>query len=514
MPLELDALYRPQPKQAAFHANPARYRLMVGGAGSGKSLAMLWEAVRWCILYPGIRVLLIRRNYPELEKGLIADLKAAVPRDLFRWNDTKHTATFDSVGGAPPSQIQFGFLEGAKDAGLAQYLSSAFPLIGIDEVGQFSYKQWEFLSTRNRVNAGCTGGPRPGMIAATNPMGPGWGWLKALFVDGKPCAEMGEQTRFRASDYWYIHSTVLDNDALMQRDPGYYDNLKQLSTAMREKLLYGNLDTVSGQYYTCWQPNVHVLPADAFDWQPWQRAWLGLDWGLAHYTAVLWLTRARHRALGRTVTVCYRERVFNEKSLEEAGQIIHAATNGDPAHGSPLAERRAISSIFASHELFARRTAPQSSQTVAAEFSRILARHGLPGLVRAAGSSSYSERVRGAIMLYEDIAANNFFVLDTCARVAESIPLLTRDPDYPEDVLKSDTMADDVFDALKHAILSVSVDREEPAEARVAAQAAEIADPLSRWMFLTRAKRAKKPLMYSPTRASGPLWQTRSPDKG
>ncbi|MGH7442139.1 MAG: phage terminase large subunit [bacterium] len=501
--ITLDSQYNPQPKQIAFHSNPARYRLMVGGAGSGKSMALLWEAIKWTYAHPGIQILLIRRNFPELQKGLIADLHAQIPRDLFRWNDTKHIATFDLPGSLSPSTIHFGYLEGGYDSSLSQYLSSAFPLIGIDEVGQFSFKQWEFLTSRNRLNPGCSTSPIPCMMAATNPMGPGWGWLKALFIDHKPPPELGPSPWFDPAHYWYIHSTVLDNEALLERDSSYLLRLKALSPSMREKLLYGNLDTVSGQYFTCFDPAIHVLPATAFEWQSWERSWIGLDWGLSHHTAILWFTRARHRGLGKSVTVCYRERVFKELSLEDAALLLRASMAGSGPFPDFASERKSLSSIFASHELFARRTAPQSSQTIAAEFSRALGRHNLPGLVRAAGSSSRSERIRGAILLYEDLANRDFFILDTCPQLADSLPTLIRDETDIEDVQKSNTLADDLFDALKHGILSVSAARPPPDEILIESQAAKIEDPVARWLFLTRKKVQKNPAIL------GTLWDNR-----
>lgn len=515
--INLEDLYRPQKKQAAFHASGALHRLQVGGAGSGKSMAMLWEAVRWCFTYPGIRVLLLRRNFPELEKGLIADLHATVPRELYRWNDSKHIATFLSPDGGAPSTISFGHLENDRETDLRQYLSSAYPLIGIDELGQFGFSAWEFMDSRTRLNPGCRPDangdyPRPGIMAATNPLGPGWEWIKALFIDHKLPSEAegdeGTSFRYNPEDYWYIHSTVLDNDALLAKDPGYLARLQRLSPARRKKFLHGDLDSVSGQYFLCFDPEVHVVPASALEWQPWERAWIGLDWGLAHWTSVLWFTRAKHRALGKSVTVCYRERQFRELSVDDAASLIRGASAGPPAFPTFSAERRALSSVFASHELFARRASPQSSQTIAAEFSRALGKYGMPGLVRASGSASKSERIRGAIMVYEDIANKDFFVLDSCPNLARAIPSLIRDDTDIDDVRKSDTRADDIFDSLKHGILSVSAPRSEPEEHRAQEQAEKIEDPLQRWLFLTKQK-SKKWGQAGPIPAVAPLWQRR-----
>ncbi|MGH9438578.1 MAG: phage terminase large subunit [Terriglobia bacterium] len=505
--IHLGEHYCPQAKQTAFHTNSARYRLMVGGAGSGKSVALLWEAVKWAYAYPGIQILLLRRNFPELNKGLIADLHDQVPRELYHWNDSKHIATFD-IPGSSTSKIYFGHLDSKREKALAQYLSSAFPLIGIDEVGQFTYPQWEFLTVRNRVNPGCTGNPVPGMMGATNPLGPGWGFLRDLFVDHKPPIELGGATlsHFNRADYWYIHSTIFDNEAYLTRDPTYLIKLQSLRPALRDKFLYGMLDSVAGQFFTSFQPAVHVQPASAFTFQPWERSWIGLDWGLAHYASVLWFTRAYHLSLKRSVTVCYRERQFRELSIADAADLIRSATSGPPAFRDFHAERKSLTSVFASHELFARHTDPQKSQTIAAEFSRDLSKLGMPGLLRAAGSSSRNERIRGAAMIYEDFAQNELFILDSCPTLAASLPTLIHDEDDIEDVLKTDTMADDIFDSLKHGLLSVSQPRKEPAVQLIEHHAQTISDPLSRWFYLTKHKSSKD------NRNLGsflPLWQQR-----
>jgi hypothetical protein len=53
-PTEIDIgrFYTPQPVQRKFHSSEARYPLLEGGRGGGKSTALLWEAttekyIRW-----------------------------------------------------------------------------------------------------------------------------------------------------------------------------------------------------------------------------------------------------------------------------------------------------------------------------------------------------------------------------------------------------------------------------------------------------------------------------------
>ena len=239
--LDLASIYRPYPKQNELHASPATYLLAVGGAGSGKSAFLLGEAIYTCLEFPGADCLLLRRDFKELDKGLILDFKRTVPKELYRYNDQKHTVTFPNVNGAADSHIFFGYLLNGSEKTLSQYLSSAFVFIGIDEIGQFSYNAFSFLQWRNRINKGCTPNvngewPIPRMGGATNPLGPGWGWAKQMWVEHKPVSQLGQVEKGKGKDkkyyqttngkrevvydpdeYVYVHSTVLDNPAQLEK---------------------------------------------------------------------------------------------------------------------------------------------------------------------------------------------------------------------------------------------------------------------------------------------------------
>ena len=88
--------YGPQPKQAEFHLSAARYPLMEGGRGGGKSTALLWEAVYQCLTVPGCNCLLLRRTLTAMEKGGIEDMfTKQVPRAYYRaYNASKTSSRF------------------------------------------------------------------------------------------------------------------------------------------------------------------------------------------------------------------------------------------------------------------------------------------------------------------------------------------------------------------------------------------------------------------------------------
>ncbi len=58
-------------KQEQFMRSTKRYVCYGGARGGGKSHVMRIMAIYGAIQYPGIKILMIRRQYPELEGNLI-----------------------------------------------------------------------------------------------------------------------------------------------------------------------------------------------------------------------------------------------------------------------------------------------------------------------------------------------------------------------------------------------------------------------------------------------------------
>jgi len=495
--LHVDSFYLPFPKQAQIHTSPARNLLSIGGNGSGKSFCLLGEALYNCLEYPGSNSLLLRRDYPELEKGLILDFKNTVPKEIFRYNDQKHIVTFYNG-----SKLFFGHLQNQSEKSLSQYLSSAFIFIGIDELGQFSYEAWDFLSSRNRVNSGCKVNaqgrmPYCRMAGATNPLGPGYGWIKRLWIDHKPVIQLGEVRLgkdgiyyrsthggevpvFNPKDWFYVHSTVLDNPRQIEKDPEYISKLMRLAPALMQKALYGDLNSISGQYFSNFSYERHILslPRDRerIEWQSWQPRWISLDWGLAHHTAVYWHTRAPVKNLEgvpQTKVVTYRELVVNETNSRDLGKLIAAATPED--------ERKMIRFAFLSPERFNR--VGDTQHTIADEIGGALKANGLPLCSRA-----NDRRVDGAVFMYNLLDSGEWMILDSCPQLIESLESRVRDEKNLEDVLKLDDLGDDCYDGARYGLLSMLAERGKPDDVKLKEKLATIPDHTSRMIYAYEQK--------------------------
>ena len=69
-------LGKPQPKQDDFLKKHARHRAFGGARGGGKSWVARYTAKLYCLNYPGIRVCIVRKSYPELTQNHIERLMA------------------------------------------------------------------------------------------------------------------------------------------------------------------------------------------------------------------------------------------------------------------------------------------------------------------------------------------------------------------------------------------------------------------------------------------------------
>ncbi len=506
--IDVSELWSPTAKNQVIRVSHAANRLRVGGTGSSKSSDALMEVVsNYLLTYDGIAALWLRRNYGDLEKSTILDLRAFVPQSLYKYNDAKHIATFYNG-----SKLFFGHLQNNNESDLQQYLSAAFPVIVIDECGQISGEAYAFLQSRNRINRECKPHderlPKPTILTCTNPIGPHWPWYRKQFVS-KELFEPPEGARIDKKrrvwlqrdgqwhciydpDEWeYVHTTLLDNPALMRRDPGLRVKLMSLPNDLREKLLYGNLDSVSGQYYDCWDASIHAInlrmQPDMVRWQAWQPKWMGWDWGRAHHNVVYWFTRAEVKGIDgqyRSKVVVYRELVERGRdNVWMAEQVRKMSVNAwdgwdEMDRRVEKGEPEKIVACWFSHEKFARQ---MDNHSPADEMTRLMTACGLPAVVR-----STTDRAGSATFLYNLLVRHELVVLDTCPQLIAALPGLMRDEKDPEDVLKTDTVGDDCYDAFRYGLYGMLGKKPTPEMEKVREHAGKIEDPLAKFFYLAK----------------------------
>ena len=224
-------LQRPSEKQAMFLRDKHKHVLFGGARGGGKSWCVRDKAKRLALRYPGIKLLIVRRTYQELENNHIQPLRAEL-HGVARYVKAERMFHFPEG-----STLRFGYCAG--DADLDQYQGAEYDVIFLDEATQLR-EEWI------RKITACVRGVNdfPKRIYYTcNPGGVGHAYLKRLFIDRR--FEEGEDPE----DYSFIQSLVTDNHALMASQPDYVRQLRSLPPKLRDAWLYGRWDIYEGQFF-------------------------------------------------------------------------------------------------------------------------------------------------------------------------------------------------------------------------------------------------------------------------
>ena len=503
--------------------------LSTGGIRSGKTCGwLMYFVMHYCLQWTGCNLLVLRRNFKELENGAIADFKTFMPKELYDYDSTKHVATLKNG-----SRVVFGHCQNNKDRDIEQYLGQAYPAILVDECGQFSPDAWMMLFQRNIVNPACEYDdhdnlPIPAIVGCTNPLGPHYEYYRTLFVEKEPwnpgedakrdpvdgswwTQESGEWNKIYDPDaYAFQRSTVMDNPELLARDPGIIARLMSMPKAKRDKVLYGFDGVAEGQYFDCFDPTYHVInlreDPEAIVWQPeYQPCWAGQDWGMSHINAVYLFTKAMVRSsVGddyRLKTVCFAELVVSGgKTMDQLAALLKAKCH--LPNGTPVT----LKAIYFSHEKFNRSGEGTGGvgRRPADEYTRELKAVGLPPVI-----SATRDRIGSASLMYNLIKKGELVILDVCKDIILSIPSLMRDPKCLDDVLKVDAKGDDCYDALRYGLFGHLAARKKPIALAEAERVAALkkSDPLAAYFLKMKldAEAASRSVSFKPKEQ--PVWQ-------
>lgn len=216
-----------------------RYVGFGGARGGGKSFFVRVAAILYCLRYSGIRCMIVRSTYPELEENHISPLAEKLhcydpdkSKRIASYNDSKKRIIFPNG-----SKILFRYCENDKDANRFQGLE--VDILFIDEATHQTFERFEKIDACVR---GVNNFPKRTYITC-NPGGVGHEWVKRLFIDRR---YIGDE---KPDNYIFIQSKVTDNKPLMEKDPEYLPKLMALSPKLRKMWLDGDWDTFDGAFF-------------------------------------------------------------------------------------------------------------------------------------------------------------------------------------------------------------------------------------------------------------------------
>ena len=229
----------PNEKQKKFLRATERYVMFGGARGGGKSWVIRQKAKILAYKFPGIRQMIVRKTYPELEANHIRffreELRTGHPEKGQRfasYNDGKKELTFPNG-----SVILFRYCDAEKD--VERFQGTEVDVLFIDESTQMSVDQ---ITKIDACVRGVNAFPKRTYFTC-NPGGKSHAWHKRLFVDRR--FEGTEQPE----DYVFIPARVTDNMALMKADPKYIETLRALPKKLRDMWLDGSWDIFAGQFF-------------------------------------------------------------------------------------------------------------------------------------------------------------------------------------------------------------------------------------------------------------------------
>lgn len=396
--LDMGPLY---PKQWAFMKSKVRYTAYGGARGGGKTHVSIRKAVSGALEYPRIKILFLRRTYPELESTIIRPIIELVNsatvdgrpagEQIAGYNATLRLMTFSNG-----SIIKFGHLQSAN--AITEYQGQEYDWIFMDEATHFT--EWEF-----RTLGACLRGvnkiPKQ-MFITCNPGGVGHQWVKRLFVSREY-----EGTE-KAEDYVFIPATVEDNEALMEHSPEYLQMLDALPDDIRAAHRYGDWDAMAGQFFSEFRREIHVCKPFLLP-KEWPR-YRVFDYGLDMF-ACFW------------IAIDFDGRLWIYREFCQPGLIVSdaaaAARNLTPAD-------EIIQYTVAPPDMWS--TMKDTGRTMAEVFTQ----NGL-GLVRAS-----NQRVQGWLLMKEFMKVRadgkpGMMIFEDCARLIRDIPALQHSDKNPSD---------------------------------------------------------------------------------
>lgn len=416
--------------------------------------------------YAKSNIYLFRESYPDLEDTLIPEWKEKVPSDLYKWNQSKSTATM--ING---TVVRFRYVATYEDA--RKYQGRSMDFLGIDELTKHEERTVQELLS-------CLRSPRgyPARFRGTcNPGSIGHYWVKKKYVKGTDYGKNIIIDQLTGNTIQFIPATVYDNDILMKNDPAYIKRLENLPYEQRQAYLYGDWDVFEGMALENWNENATVV--DSFPIPEHWRKWIACDNGYTDPFAWYWL------AVDEQGTVyIYREytRDYEDDKViysEQAKTVVEMSSYTDASKYQDYYDYNVVDEdavfdattyekidfMVIGHDAWQRHPATKTIDTPLGK--SILDYYNEGGLNKLAGAKKplTDRKLRKATWIeylqpYKDQEGNltsKVKIFRNCKKLIETLPLLTNDKKDTEKV--ADGLIDHWYDAGGYGLLAYHVSK-------------------------------------------------------
>ncbi len=536
-----------QPKQDEIRelVENSRAPWIGGGGGRGGAKSGCIDRVMLKRRYdlPGTLGAIVMRNYDQVKKYHIDVMLRDYPELEEYYNATDHRLLIPMPEG-PPSEIHFLHADTLADVDRV-FRSGNYYDIFVDQAEQFTETELRNMKQANRHKGTVPGKCKFGLFF--NMAGAGIAFLDNIFhsrnygpnekasdfafVHFYPWDNVEwvrgalEEDGLTEDDYYQV-MTDAQRQAYCALRSDYGRNLTSQDTPLRNRDWLGSWESFEGAYFgQVFDRDATIISQHQVEAlvKPYWRKWASQDWGFGHYCPTEWHASGEvspldaREVLGWNITqpvrmvITYREYIAGgaaSKSLPtRAGQSHKEASKprelseqeiGEEICRRTPDEERPLQRFFLSPDAFDLSVRRAGQNQIAQTLGKALRDGGLPYPVKADNS-----RVSGWKLMFNMLNVTKkcgatkrpampaftkggdcWLISANCPYLIAAIPVLLRDPDNLDDVLKTDKNSaeidQDMGDCARYGLKSMLSPGRKPQEQEIEDELKKISDPTAR----------------------------------
>lgn len=497
-----------QPKQVLvsnyFNSLGPSWIGLPGGRGGAKSGCIQRIQLDRRLSLPGTIGVIVMRNFDQVREYHIDVMLRTWPEleACFHSTDRKLVLPCDT---GKASEIIFSYAETLADV-IRRFRSASFYDITVDQAEQFTEAELREMKQACRWPNAPQGACKFGL--AFNMGGAGIDFLRKKFHLRE--YNKNEKPSQFASVHFFPWDNVewvrpaLEADGLTESD--YYSwsdaerreycasrsdyglNLISQDEPLVKRDWDGSWDALEGTYFgRVWDRDKVVIDRQQFAMlvKPWWTRWNSQDWGKGHFCTTLWHARGDvpaadlKKILGweldrpLRLTITYREYVAGGAAASDEGanrELAEKDIAREIAELTPEDERHSIRRFFLSPDAFELSVRRQGQSQIAQILGAVLKANGLPYPEKAD-----NQRKDGWSVMYNALLSTKrqgelgdeaWLIVSDCVQLVAAIPLLPRDPDDLDDVLKTDKavakIEQDMGDCARYGLKSMLLPGQKP----------------------------------------------------